>query len=137
MLHLRSSTACIHAHTHAHMLNLPNNTFLGKSDPSSDLEELVAIMPQFGCSFIKAVYHLSNLDFAATFNCLHNKGGTLETVLELMREKLPVVGENEDPPRIWIKSDKIEDWVEAAFLFYKSQPFLKSFTSIVISQSWD
>ena len=43
-----------------------------------------------------------------------------------MIEKFSLNDENEDPPRIRIGSDKIKDWVESAFLFYKSQRFSTS-----------
>lgn len=69
------------------------------------------------------MYQVSNLDFAATFDCLYNKDGTLEAVLSLMKEMRLNVNEIENPPRIRFATHKREDWVESAFSFYKSRKF--------------
>lgn len=92
----------------------------------NDIDELVAIVPHCSYDFVSAVYQVSKLDYGATFDCLYNKDGTLEAVLELMKEKTSMIEEIEDPPRIRINTDNTEDWVESAFSFYKSQRFLKS-----------
>ena len=93
------------------------------SNSSTDLQELVTLMPHFTYNFICAVYQVSNLDFAATFDCLHNKDGTLEAVVSLMKESVLTANEDMDPPRIRIATHKIEDWVESAFSFYKGKKF--------------
>ena len=63
----------------------PANSAVNGSNHFNDLQDLVSLMPHFNSDFINAVYQTSNLDFAATFDCLFEKSSTLEAILALMK----------------------------------------------------
>lgn len=84
----------------------------------SDLDQLIASVPHFNQEFVAAVYELSKMNFATSFNCLHDYGGTLQAVLELMKQSLGF-DDTGNVPKIYVNNN-VEDYVEAALQFYKS-----------------
>lgn len=81
----------------------------------TDLEELVSIFPDFTPAFIEAIYKASNQDFAATFDCLHNHGGTLESVLTIVKDAKKQQGLRDLP----IHLGHPDEWLYTLLKFYK------------------
>ena len=84
---------------------------------TSDLDQLKAAAPDLSTEYIAAVYELSNMNFAATFTCIHDHHGTLNAVLELMKDMMKFDSGN--VPKIYV-NNTIKDYVDSALEFYKS-----------------
>jgi len=85
----------------------------------TDLEELISILPEFTPVFIEAIYKASNQDFAATFDCLYNHQGTLESVLTIVKDAKKQQGLRDLP----IHLGHPDKWLYTLLKFYKGHCF--------------